>query len=117
LARKELLARIRVALRRVTSDDQTGHLRAGDLTIDYDRRRVLRDDTEIRLTLKEFERLALLAPESRPRVDASRDPESDLGSERGRTTGAFVDAGAQLRRKLEPNPGNPPFLLSDSWVG
>ena len=60
---EELLARIRVALRRVMSEaaEDSGHLRAGDLTIDYDRRRVLRGDDEIRLTPKEFELLSLLA--------------------------------------------------------
>ena len=70
---EELLARIRVALRRVTSDDKAdaGQLRAGDLTIDYDRRRVLRQDTEIRLTPKEFELLSLLA-RNRDRVLTNR---------------------------------------------
>jgi two-component system KDP operon response regulator KdpE len=60
---EELLARIRVALRRVQSadDSEKGLLKAGDLTIDYDRRRVLRGETEIRLTPKEFELLSLLA--------------------------------------------------------
>ena len=54
---EELLARIRVALRRVASDvasEESGLLRAGALTIDYDRRRVVRDEAEIRLTPKEF---------------------------------------------------------------
>src|SRR5215204_4239800 len=46
---EELLARIRAALRRTASETpgDTGVLRAGPLTIDYDRRRVVRDDTEI----------------------------------------------------------------------
>jgi two-component system KDP operon response regulator KdpE len=60
---EELLARIRVALRRALSSDQepAGRLRVGDLTIDYDRHRVSRDHDEIRLTPKEFELLVLLA--------------------------------------------------------
>src|SRR5712692_4297870 len=60
---EELLARIRVALRRVFSadDPETGQVRRGDLTIDYDRRRVFREDEEIRLTPKEFDLLSLLA--------------------------------------------------------
>ena len=58
----ELLARIRVALRRVMSQDEpeVGRVRLGDLTIDYDRRRVLRGEEEIRLTPKEFELLSFL---------------------------------------------------------
>ena len=60
---EELLARIRVALRRVFSDDNAtaGRVQHGDLTIDYDRRRVLRGSEEIRLTPKEFDLLSLLA--------------------------------------------------------
>src|SRR6266540_1444490 len=56
---EELLARIRVALRRVFSADDapSGRLQAGDLTIDYDRRRVLRGDDEIRLTQRRGEAL------------------------------------------------------------
>ena len=47
----ELVARIRVALRRVFPDDApSGRLRAGGLTIDYDRHRVFRGEEEIRLT-------------------------------------------------------------------
>ena len=60
---EELLARIRVALRRAVAGESTdtGVFKAGGLTIDYGRRRVLRDETEIRLTPKEFELLSLLA--------------------------------------------------------
>src|SRR5215210_6575785 len=59
----ELLARIRAALRRVfdAGEPETGRVRRGDLTIDFDRHRVLRGAQEIRLTPKEFELLALLA--------------------------------------------------------
>ena len=60
---EELVARIRVALRRTLSDEaaESGALQVGDLRIDYDRRRVVRSDEEIRLTPKEFELLSLLA--------------------------------------------------------
>src|SRR5207237_9674712 len=49
---EELLARIRVALRRVFSQDEVpaGRLQVGDLVIDYDRHRVVRKDEAIRLT-------------------------------------------------------------------
>src|SRR5438552_4653118 len=59
---EELLARIRVALRRVFAADEpaTGRLQLGDLAIDYDRRRVVRGEDEIRLTPKEFDLLTLL---------------------------------------------------------
>ena len=43
------------------NDAAAGRLCVGDLTIDYDRRRVVRLGAEIRLTPKEFELLSLLA--------------------------------------------------------
>jgi two-component system KDP operon response regulator KdpE len=116
---EELLARIRVALRRVASETDTeqGLLRAGDLTIDYDRRRVLRGDTEIRLTPKEFELLSLLA-RSHDRVLTHRailkavwGPDAVDQSEH---LWALV---AQLRKKIEPDPAKPKYLLSEPWVG
>src|SRR5262249_51884952 len=60
---EELLARIRVALRRVfsASEPDTGVLQVGDLGIDFSRRRVMRGSDELRLTPKEFELLSLLA--------------------------------------------------------
>jgi two-component system, OmpR family, KDP operon response regulator KdpE len=116
---EELVARIRVALRRVfTADDvPAGRIRAGDLVIDYDRHRVLRADEEIRLTPKEFELLVFLA----------RNPDRVL------THRAILRAiwgphavsepehlwvlMAQLRKKIEPDPARPRYLISEPWVG
>jgi len=54
----ELLARLRALLRRVSSDDET--VRAADLVLDPQRRRVTRDHVELDLTKTEFDLLALL---------------------------------------------------------
>lgn len=116
---EELLARIRVALRRVMSDDpvESGMLRAGDLTIDYDRRRVLRGRDEIRLTPKELDLLALLV-RNRDRVLTHRAILTAIwganAAERPEHLWTLV---AQLRRKIEPDPSNPRYLLSEPWVG
>jgi two-component system KDP operon response regulator KdpE len=60
---EELLARIRVALRRVVEAEapEVETVQVADLIIDFNRRRVVRGDEDIRLTPKEFELLALLA--------------------------------------------------------
>jgi two-component system KDP operon response regulator KdpE len=116
---EELLARIRVALRRVQSEDDTekGHLTAGDLTIDYDRRRVLRDDAEIRLTPKEFELLSLLA-RNHDRVLTHRAILKGIwGSGAVEQPEHLWTLVAQLRRKIEPDPANPRYILSEPWVG
>jgi len=116
---EELLARIRVALRRVVSEEDTekGLLRAGDLTIDYDRRRVLRGDTEIRLTPKEFELLSLLA-RNHNRVLTHRAILKEIwGTSAVEQPEHLWTLVAQLRKKIEPDPSNPRYLLSEPWVG
>jgi two-component system KDP operon response regulator KdpE len=116
---EELLARIRVALRRVKSEDaaESGHFRAGDLTIDYDRRRVLRDGTEIRLTPKEFELLSLLA-RNHDRVLTHRAILKVIwGANAIEQPEHLWTLVAQLRKKLEPDPTKPRYLLSEPWVG
>ena len=115
----ELVARIRVALRRVFSAEAApeGRVRVGDLTIDYDSHRLLRGDDEIRLTPKEFELLALLA-HNRDRVLTHRvilkaiwGPHAVNEPEH-----LWVLMG-QLRKKVEPDPAKPRYLLSEPWVG
>ena len=116
---EELLARIRVALRRIisTEDAETGLLRAGDLTIDYDRRRVLKDDAEIRLTPKEFELLSLLA-RNHDRVLTHRAILKAIwGPNAVEQTEHLWTLVAQLRKKVEPDPANPQYILSEPWVG
>jgi two-component system KDP operon response regulator KdpE len=116
---EELLARIRVALRRVFSADEppSGRLRAGDLTIDWDRRRVLRSGEEIRLTPKEFELLALLA-HSADRVLTHRTIlKAVWGANAVDQPEHLWVLVAQLRKKIELDPSRPRYLLSEPWVG
>jgi two-component system KDP operon response regulator KdpE len=116
---EELLARIRVALRRVASGDteETGVFRAGALTIDYDRRRVVRDGTEIRLTPKEFDLLSLLA-RNHDRVLTHRAIlKAVWGANAVEQPEHLWTLVAQLRKKIEPDPAHPKYLLSEPWVG
>jgi two-component system KDP operon response regulator KdpE len=118
---EELLARIRVALRRVhaAGDEQQtgGQLRIGGLTIDYDRRRVVRDDDEIRLTPKEFDLLSLLA-RNHDRVLTHRTIlKAVWGPNAVEQPEHLWTLIAQLRRKIEPDPARPRYVLSEPWVG
>jgi two-component system KDP operon response regulator KdpE len=113
---EELLARVRVALRRVLSADAepAGRLQVGDLVIDYDRHRVIRGGEEIRLTPKEFDLLA----RSADRVLTHR---AILKAIWGANAVAQPEhlwvLMAQLRKKIEPDPSRPCYLLSEPWVG
>jgi two-component system KDP operon response regulator KdpE len=116
---EELLARVRVALRRVSASQpaEAGQLRAGDLTIDYDRRRVRRGDAEIRLTPKELDLLTLLV-RNHDRVLTHRAIlKAVWGSNAVEQPEHLWTLMAQLRRKLEPDPSNPRYLISEPWVG
>ncbi len=116
---EELLARIRVALRRVSSGDeaQTGHFQAGDLTIDYDRRRVFVRETEIRLTPKEFELLSLLARHHDRVLTHRAILKAVWGPNAVEQPEHLWTLIAQLRKKVEPDPSHPRYLLSEPWVG
>ncbi len=116
---EELLARIRVALRRVFEgeDPALERVQVGEITIDIARHRVVRGGEELRLTPKEFELLALLARNAdrvlthRAILKAIWGPNAVDQPEH-----LWVLMG-QLRKKIEPDPATPRYLLSEPWVG
>jgi two-component system KDP operon response regulator KdpE len=116
---EELLARIRVALRRVFSTDtaEVGRVTLGDLTIDYDRRRAVRGDEEIRLTPKEFELLALLARNADRVLTHRTILKAIWGANAVDQPEHLWVLMAQLRKKIERDPSEPRYLLSEPWVG
>ena len=106
-------------MRRLGSTEtvDTGVFRAGGLTIDYDRRRVLRDDTEIRLTPKEFELLSLLA-RNHDRVLTHRAILKEVwGPNAVEETEQLLSLVANLLKKVEPDSANPRYIVSEPWVG
>jgi two-component system, OmpR family, KDP operon response regulator KdpE len=115
---EELLARVRAALRRADATSApAGVIARGDLAIDVDRRRVTRGAEEIRLTPKEFELLVFLAQHPgrvlthRAILKTIWGPNAVDQPEHLRV---LVNA---LRRKLEPNPSRPRYVLTEPWVG
>ena len=114
---EELLARVRAALRRGEGAAAATQLRRGDLLVDRDRNRVLRGDTEIRLTPKEFELLVFLA--QRPgRVLTHRTILKAMWGphavDRPEQLRVLV---AALRKKIEPDPSRPRYIITEPWVG
>jgi two-component system, OmpR family, KDP operon response regulator KdpE len=116
---EELLARIRVALRRVLSEDEsaTGRLQLGDLTIDFDRHRVLRGEDEIRLTPKEFDLLTVLMRNPGRVLTHRTILKAIWGPNAVNQPEHLWVLMAQLRKKIEPDPSHPRYLLSEPWVG
>ena len=115
----ELLARIRSALRRNLASVESGphKLTLQGIEIDFRDRRVSAGGKDVRLTPKEFEVLHYLAnrPDMpiphREILSAVWGPEH---SEHHEYLRAFVK---QLRKKIEPEPAHPRFLLTEPWVG
>jgi two-component system, OmpR family, KDP operon response regulator KdpE len=116
---EELLARIRVALRRVADAEapELERVQVGDLTIDYARRRVVRGDEEIRLTPKEFELLALLTRNADRVLTHRAILKAIWGSNAVNQPEHLWVLIAQLRKKVEPDPSAPRYLISEPWVG
>jgi two-component system, OmpR family, KDP operon response regulator KdpE len=116
---EELLARIRVWLRRVGASERadTGRLTVGDLTVDYDRHRLLRGDDEIRLTPKEFELLAFLARNADRVLTHRAILKAVWGPNAVDQPEHLWVLVAQLRRKIELDPAHPRYLVSEPWVG
>lgn len=115
----ELMARVRAALRRSIGRDETlhGQLKRSDLVIDFDRRRVHRGDAEIRLTPKEFDLLTLLAVNT-GRVLTHRSILKAIWGTHGLAQPEHLRVLiGQLRKKIEPDPANPRYLLTEPWVG
>ena len=116
---EELLARVRATLRRRLTGDQpeTGQLQRGGFVIDFDRHRVTLGETEIRLTPKEFELLALMARHAgqvlthRVILKTIWGPHSVDQPEHLRVLMG------QLRKKIEPDPSRPRYLMTEPWVG
>ena len=114
----ELLARIRAALRREPSGEaQTHVLHAGAFEINLDSHIATQDGNELRLTPKEFDLLVHLVRNA-GKVLTHR---ALLGAvwggdytEQHEYLRVFI---GQLRKKIEPDPSKPRYILTEPWVG
>ena len=116
---EELLARIRVALRhsvQTIGNTQTV-IQIGSITIDLSRHVVLQAGEEVHLTATEFKLLAYLAANA----DRVLTHQSILRHVWGETDADHVEYLrvfiGQLRKKLESNPDQPQFLLTEPGIG
>jgi two-component system, OmpR family, KDP operon response regulator KdpE len=115
----ELVARIRVAMRRVAAAKQPAPdlLQVGDLTIACDRHLVIRDGHEVRLTPKEFDLLVLLARNGGRVMTHRAILNAIWGGQAVNEPEHLWVLMAQLRKKIEPDPSKPRYLISEPWVG
>jgi two-component system KDP operon response regulator KdpE len=114
----ELLARVRAALRRSPEASQEGTLiEDGDFSVDLGTREVRVGGREIRLSPKEFDLLVYFIRHS-GKVLTHRNLLSAIWGgnsvEQTEYLRVFI---RHLRKKIEPDPAKPRYILTDPWVG
>jgi two-component system KDP operon response regulator KdpE len=110
----ELLARIRTQLRRTTP--QLTRLEFEELSIDVPRREVRQGGREVRLTPTEFAILEILARNAGKPVSSREIARRAWASGDATPDTVRVHVGS-LRRKLEPDPSVPKYIVTEPWVG
>jgi two-component system, OmpR family, alkaline phosphatase synthesis response regulator PhoP len=115
---RELVARVRAVFRRIDAAAGRGEvIRAGDVTLDRPRMRAEAGGRRLELTPTEFELLATLAKQP-GRVFTRAQLLDVIGGLEADSFERAIDAHVKnLRRKLEPDPHNPRYLLTVYGVG
>ena len=115
---EELLARVRANLRRRRTDEgEQAPIEAGDFKIDPEARTVLVRDRPVHLTPKEFDLLVYLARHAGKVVTHRALLGAVWGGENTEQVEYLRVFVAQLRKKLEPSPNSPRYIVTDPWVG
>jgi two-component system, OmpR family, KDP operon response regulator KdpE len=113
----ELLARVRAALRRSGGESDAASFEVGDFKVDLGTRRVHAGGQEVRLTPKEFDLFVYMARHPN-RVITHRTLLEAVWGEGSQEQPEYLRVFmGQLRKKLEPDPSNPKYLVTEPWVG
>lgn len=113
----EFMARLRVALRKPASDDETALVETADFSIDLSKKRVKRVDGEdIPLTRTEWQVVELLARNPGKLITQRQLLAEVWGLRDGKTNLLRVFMVA-IRRKLEPDPSHPRYFVTEPGSG
>jgi two-component system, OmpR family, KDP operon response regulator KdpE len=114
----ELAARIRAALRRAPGGQgPEGRLELGATSVDFDTREVTSRGHRVRLTPKEFDLLRYLVAHANKVVSHRQLLQAVWGPDYGDQVDYLRVVVNQLRKKIEPRPSSPTYLLTEPWVG
>jgi two-component system, OmpR family, KDP operon response regulator KdpE len=113
----ELLARLRAAVRRASPAPDEPVVATEDFTVDLAAKRVARDGRDVRLTPTEWGLLEVLV-RNRGQLVTQRQLLQGVWGEQYQTEGNYLRVYvARLRRKLEPDPSRPRYLLTEPGLG
>jgi len=117
--KQEVLARIRAALRRSPGSTTSGPQAfvSDDLEVDFETRRVRAGKKNVRLTPKEFDLLRYLVSERGKPVPHRELLQAVWGPDYGDQTDYLRVFITHLRKKIEPNPAKPKYILTEPWLG
>ena len=118
----ELLARIRVALRHLQkrNDENQPLLKnymVENLHVDFEKHRVMLNNEEIHLTPIEFSLIALMAKHAGKVLTHNFILKEIWGSYSGTDTQSLRVFMANIRRKIEENPAQPRYIITEVGVG
>ena len=115
----ELLARIRAALRRLPHSDQVDlqPLRAQGVEIDLSSRQVTVRGRTLSLSPKEFDLLSYLLARANKTISHRELLQAIWGPDYGEELEYLRVFVNRLRKKIEPDPSKPQFLMTDAWAG
>jgi two-component system KDP operon response regulator KdpE len=115
---RELTARLRAAVRRNKLDDDSNRIISiGDVLLDPDRHMVEKKGRPVHLTPKQFELLQYLMVNAGRPIPHVRLLRSVWGLEYGNELEYLRTFIRQIRMKIEDDPANPVYLLTDSHIG
>ena len=119
----ELLARIRTAIRHTTTVEQNGGMRnsgilkVGRMTIDYEKRHVYVDGNDVHLTQNEYKIVALLGRYAGRVLTYDTIIKELWGPSASGDNQILRVNMANIRRKIENNPAKPEFIFTEIGVG
>ena len=117
LVTDRLLARMRVALRRNQEAPPEPALGVGEFYIDFENHRVRVNGQTVRLTPKEFDLFVYMARHPN-RVLRHKALLAAVWGEASEEQPEYLRVFmGQLRKKLESDPSNPRYLVTEPWVG
>jgi two-component system KDP operon response regulator KdpE len=113
----ELLARMRAVVRRSAAEPDEPQIRLGELIVDLAAKRVTNGQRDIRLTPTEWHLLEVLLKHPGKLLSQRQLLQEVWGPGYADATGNLRLYMAQLRRKLEPDPARPRWLLTEPGMG
>jgi two-component system KDP operon response regulator KdpE len=114
---KELLARVRVALRDVGLIEATPFFKSDDLEINLSTKKVIVSGKEVKLTATEYALLSSLVRDQGKvvsQVQLLREVWGDSAEDRTHYLRVYIN---HLRKKIEANPSEPKHIITESGIG